>query len=350
MKILHIVWVLRFGGIETMLMNITHEQIELGHEVAILLIDEGSADLELIKRKDSKVQMFFANRKYGKWDIPAYVRMNRIVKQYDPDVVHLHSAAMYKYLCPLQRRSCNVTLHDLCNKPNTDHIGKIDKVFAISQSVADDLMQKRHIKSIVNPNGINPELIKTKDKDAKQGMPFRIVQVSRLDHPKKGQHILLEACGVLKQRGYENFTIDFIGGGASLEYLKSVAGKLELSDRVNFLGMKDQQYIYDHLCEYDLFVQPSIYEGFGLTVAEAMAAKVAVLVSSGQGPEEVVDYGKCGSVFRNGDVEDCANKIEMYLKNEDDKTFINKAFNRVWNLYNVKIMVKTYLDNYSKRK
>ena len=49
-------------------------------------------------------------------------------------------------------------------------------------------------------------------------------------------------------------------------------------------------------------------------------------------------------------MEDCANKIEMYLKNEDDKTFINKAFNRVWNLYNVKIMVKTYLDNYSKRK
>lgn len=115
-------------------------------------------------------------------------------------------------------------------------------MFAISQSVADDLMQKKHVHSIVNPNGIKPELIRT-DKRSSDGK-FRIVQVSRLDHPKKGQHILLEACGMLKQRGYDNFTVDFIGGGPSLEYLKSVTEKSQLCGRVNFLGMKDQQYIY----------------------------------------------------------------------------------------------------------
>lgn len=80
-----------------------------------------------------------------------------------------------------------------------------------------------------------------------------------------------------------------------------------------------------------------------------MAAKVPVLVSSGQGPEEVIEYGQCGYVFKNGDVEDCARKIEMYLNGEEDKSFVDKAFGRVWNLYNVKITVKTYLDNYSKR-
>ncbi len=346
MRILHIVWVLNFGGIETMLMNIANEQVAMGNEVGILLIDKGTDNPEVIKRLDKRVAILKANRKYGKFDLPAYWRMNMLIKKFQPEVIHLHSAAIYKYLCPLQRRSCNVTLHALCNKPNTDHIEKIDKVFAISQSVADDLMQKKHVHSIVNPNGIKPELIRT-GKRSSDGK-FRIVQVSRLDHPKKGQHILLEACGMLKQRGYDNFTVDFIGGGPSLEYLKSVTEKSQLCGRVKFLGMKDQQYIYDHLCEYDLFVQPSIYEGFGLTVAEAMAAKVPVLVSSGQGPEEVIGYGQCGYVFKNGDVEDCAGKIEMYLNGEEDKSFVDKAFERVWNLYNVKITVKTYLENYSK--
>jgi len=345
MKILHVVWVLRFGGIETMLMNIANEQVTLGHEVGILLIDEGAADPEVVKRLDKHVAVFCAGRKYGVFDIPAYWRLNRIIKRFKPDTIHLHSAAMFKYLAPQQRRLCNVTLHALCNKPNTDQIEKIPRVFAISQSVADDLMQKKRVKSIVNPNGINPELISF-NKEKTTNKLLRIVQVSRLDHPHKGQHLLILAGKMLVDRGYTNFTIDFIGGGPSFDYLEKMVRENGMNEKIHFLGMKDQQYIYEHLCEYDLFVQPSIYEGFGLTVAEAMAAKVPVLVSSGQGPEEVIDYGKSGYVFRNGDVVDCADKIEVFLKGENDKTFVEKSFDRVRNVYNVKVTVKTYLDNY----
>ena len=54
-----------------------------------------------------------------------------------------------------------------------------------------------------------------------------------------------------------------------------------------FLVKQTQDYVAAHLTDYDLFVQPSRWEGFGLTVAEAMAAGVPVLVSEGQGPAEV---------------------------------------------------------------
>lgn len=107
---------------------------------------------------------------------------------------------------------------------------------------------------------------------------------------------------------------------------------------------------YDHLCNYDLFVQPSIYEGFGLTVAEAMAARVPVLVSSGQGPEEVIGNGKCGYVFKNGDQTDCAAKIRIFLEGKDDKSLVESAYERVWKLYNIKVTVQTYLDKYVIRK
>lgn len=347
MKVLHIVWTLRFGGIETMLMNIANEQKALGNEVGILLIDKDAIDPELIKKLDKDVMLFYANRRYGKYDLLAYLRMNWIIYKYAPDVIHLHSAAIYKYLCPVLQKACNLTLHDLCNKPNTDHIEKINKIFAISESVAEDLMKKKGVYSIVNPNGIRPELIRVKKK-LHTGGKYRIVQVSRLEHQKKGQHILINACKLLKEDGLGDFTLDFIGDGGSRSYLEQMVKEKGLSNCVRFLGTKDQQYIYDHLCEYDLFVQPSIYEGFGLTVAEAMAAKVPVLVSSGQGPEEVIDFGRCGSVFENGNIKDCAKKIALYLQGKMDETLVEKAFKRVWERYNVKVTVRTYLDRYAR--
>ena len=55
--------------------------------------------------------------------------------------------------------------------------------------------------------------------------------------------------------------------------------ELNLEKHVRFLGNQSREYVYSHLKDYDLFVQPSRFEGFGLTVAEAMAACVPVLVT-----------------------------------------------------------------------
>lgn len=346
MRILHIVWSFKFGGIETMLVNIANMQVALGNEIGLLIIDKDKADPRLLHTLDTKINVFYANRKYGAFDLFAYWRMNRMISRYNPDTIHLHSASIYKYLCHSHRRLCNVTLHDICNKANTDHIDKIPQVFAISQSVADDLMNKKGVKSIVNPNGIRPELISDKKKRNVDGL-FHIVQVSRLEYKKKGQHILILAAQKLKEKGYNNFVIDFIGDGESRSYLEQLACENGLKTNVRFLGTRNQQYIYDNLCYYDLFVQPSIYEGFGLTVAEAMAARVPVLVSSGQGPEEVIAHGDCGYIFKNGDIDDCAKKIEIFFKGEDDSSIVEKAFDRVLSLYNVKVTVQTYLDGYA---
>ena len=74
---------------------------------------------------------------------------------------------------------------------------------------------------------------------------------------------------------------------------------LHLENEVVFEGLKDQSWVYQNLCNYDLFIQPSRYEGFGLTVAEAIAAKVPVLVSNIEGPLEIIDGGRLGMSFEN---------------------------------------------------
>lgn len=347
MKIVHIVWSFRFGGIETMLVNIINEQLKLDNDVHLIIIEDSAVEPALLKSFDERIKIHFGHRKEkGNLIFPVF-HLNFLLLRLNPNVIHIHSSSMYRIIMlPWLKKVVNSTLHDLPSKVNTVAIERVLRVFAISDSVSCNLKNKYGVDSIVNPNGIHPENIKKK---INNNNTFQIVQVSRLQHEKKGQHILLEAAAILKQRGYNNFRITFIGDGESRSFLENKVNTLNLGGYVEFLGKKEQTYIFDHLCDYDLFIQPSIYEGFGLTVAEAMAAKVPVIVSSGQGPEEVIDHGKYGYVFENGNPVACADKIEIFLKCENNPFQIEEAYQRVLDLYDIRVTVNTYMNKYLKR-
>ena len=344
MNILHIAFTFGYGGIETMLVNIANAQVELGHKVSIVIIED-VVEPKLLESLDRDIRIHFCHRRCKK-DVLALVRLNYYVMIEKPNAIHLHSSSAFRLLMPKYRAIANSTTHDMPYAANTRYIEHIPRRFAISQSVHDALLKLKGVESIVNPNGIRPELIKTKDGIRKPDGLFHIVQVSRLMHEKKGQDILIRACVILKEKGYKNFYVDFIGDGQSLAYLKRLCKEYQIEDTVSFLGAKDQQYIFDHLCDYDLFVQPSRLEGFGLTVAEAMAAKIPVLVSDNEGPAEIIDNGKLGYLFRSDDAQDCANKIEAFLEGMTDEMKVEKAYERVLTMYNVKETAARYARLY----
>lgn len=77
------------------------------------------------------------------------------------------------------------------------------------------------------------------------------------------------------------------------------------------------------------------------------AAKLPVLVSSGQGPAEVTENDKFGWVFENGDVNDLADKI-LYISNHYDEA-LKKAeagYAHVHENYDVSVTAKKYLELY----
>ena len=83
---------------------------------------------------------------------------------------------------------------------------------------------------------------------------LRVVMVSRLEHDKKGQDLLIRAAAALQG----TVTVDFIGIGSSMEYLKQFTAELHAETYVRFLGKQTQDYVAAHLTDYDLFVQPSV--------------------------------------------------------------------------------------------
>lgn len=365
MKIVHVFWSLTFGGIETMLVNIANAQAKLGANVYVMIIND-AWDESLLKTIHSDIHKVFIHRKYRSKGISFIFKYNKLLRQLCPDIIHLHDPHLYGIIFNqhLKEKTC-VTLHDtpygrVCSSHivrslfpfcdfklngNVAYLDCIHPTFSISNSVAHRLRKIYNIESTVVNNGIITSDFKTRNSADTCAECLRLVQVSRLEHQKKGQDLIIKA--VAEMNG--EVEIDFIGVGSSINYLKSLVTELGINNHVHFLGKKSQEYIKNNLYKYDLFVQPSRYEGFGLTVAEAMAAQVPVLVSSGQGPTEITCGNKYGWTFENGNINDLICKLH-YIHNNYNIALKKAIQARLYvrEKYDVSVTANKYIVEYKK--
>lgn len=343
MKIAHVVWGMETGGVETMLVNIINEQVRT-EKVALFIIND-FVEETIINKISSKCLVKRINRKPGTKDYYKIAKLNFHIWLFRPDIIHVHS---YRLSTLLKGKWRIVrTIHNTHNK--ADEYPKMDALYAISNAVKDYTAKQGFTNVTVVDNGIDVNSFITKKNSTPKDDVYHIVQVGRLFSSQKGQDILLNALGILaNKRGITNFIMHFIGTGKSEDDLKILTSELCISDYVVFEGFKDQEFVKSNLCKYDVFIQPSRYEGFGLTVAEAMAAKVPVLVSDIEGPMEIIGNGKYGMYFKKGDVIDLANKLETILKGGYDYNMIDPAYEYVKNHYDVSITAKKYIEEYKK--
>ena len=348
MKITHIIFSFITGGAETMLIDIVNEQVKKA-EVKIIIINK-IYNKELINKINENVIVHFINRHPHSKNPLSIVRLNRLLYQLKSDIIHCHNHNIICLLLPSFKNRSVLTVHDTGIKSNNFKF--YNKLFAISNSVKMDIEKRTGLKTILIYNGIAIDKIRSKEKnDIKEN--FKIVVVSRLRHLKKGQHLVIEALYLLKKQGVTNIIVDFIGveiiKGESENYLRNLVQEYNLSNNIFFLGYRDRDFVYANLCDYNLLIQPSLFEGFGLTVAEGIAARIPVLVSNIEGPIEIIDYGQHGYWFQSGDPEQLANQI-MFIYNSYGtlglKQKISSAYLHVKNNFNIITTSKNYLDNY----
>lgn len=342
MKIAHIFWGLCTGGVETMLVNIANEQSKMENCVHVVIIND-LVDVTVLGKLSPDVHFICLKRKVGTKNPWFIGLLNGYLLKKQPDVIHFHEVKLINYVLPIWRTRSVFTLHHLPGKESHSKCKFYKKVYAISDSVREELKLYHRIESKTIFNGIPTHSFKCREKKKEIS---HFVQVGRLLHQTKGQDILIEAFSQLIKCGYRNLSLTFIGEGESEKYLKELAEKYKVESYVHFTGLKSQDWLFEHLADYDLFVQPSRFEGFGLTVAEAMAAKVPVLVSDNQGPIEVIAQGKYGYSFRNGDVEDCVNKLKQIISNGIDFNMIDNAYKYVTQRFDVSMTAKRYIEEY----
>lgn len=340
LKIVHVIWQLSTGGAETMLVDIVNEQVK-NHEVHILVVNNVMNQL-LLEKIDPRARVYNCERTLGSRSILPIFKLNFCIYKIAPDIVHTHFGGLYKYI--YWRGIMVRTIHNTNNDMNEQ--SHYSQCYAISQSVVDEWKtQGKDIPLVMN--GIKTSAINTKKSGYFYDSKKHFIQVSRLFVAQKGQDILIDALAkVAKKR--RDFVMHFVGEGPDDSLLKDMVATKNLSDIIVFEGLNDRDWIYDNLCEFDLYIQPSRYEGFGLTVAEACAAQIPVLVSDIEGPLEILDGGRLGMTFKNEDVDDLAIKILMFLDGEYDYSLIEPAYQRTLELYDVKRTATQYIEEYKK--
>lgn len=344
MKITHLVFSFTTGGAETMLVDIVNEQVN--HvEVSIVIINKIYNSL-LLKKIDKRVKVYFILRTESSINPYPIIKLNVLLLKLNADVLHCHNHNIIPLLLPILKKKAILTVHDV----NIDikYFKQYTKLYAISDCVCADIYKRSMIHANLIYNGIYCSTVKQKEDHATHNI-FKIIEISRLVHTKKGQDLAIEALHILTKKGIKNIQLDFIGAGSSEQYLKELCIKYNLADQVHFLGQKERDYIYDHLREYDLLIQPSLFEGFGLTVAEGMAAKVPVLVSDIDGPMEIIENGKYGYYFESGNTSKLAEQIQNIITIYSTDSFMHKleeAFKYVKENFEIVVTASKYIQNY----
>ena len=112
MRVAHIYWDLAYGGIQTMLVNIINEQVKLGVEVSLIIVNDVIAD-ELLNAISPEIKIIRIHRKTGTKNISFAFRIKYALNEINPDIIHCHKSALLNFI-PKKwyKRTCN-TVHDL---------------------------------------------------------------------------------------------------------------------------------------------------------------------------------------------------------------------------------------------
>ena len=342
MRIAHLLWSFGTGGIETMLVDIVNEQVKK-ENVAVFIVNR-KIDAYLFSKIDKRVRIFLCNRAAGGVNPLPIIKLNYYLRKFDADIIHTHSDRLTKLVWG--KYHFVRTIHN--THSSGDDYANCERLFCISNAVKDYTAKQGFSNGIVVYNGIHTEdiMVKTDSQKTVIGAPKRFVCVGRL-HPMKGQNLIVEALNILvNERGIKGFSIDLIGDGEMRPSMEARVKECHLENYINFLGKKPREYFYPRLCEYDLFIMPSVNEGFGLTLAEACSAKIPVITSDLEGPMEVIDYGKYGMSFKSGDAISLADAIHDFMQIGLDIKQIDNAYKFVKENFDVKTTAKKYLEEY----
>lgn len=150
---------------------------------------------------------------------------------------------------------------------------------------------------------------------AEVGRPLRILSVGRLEWVK-GYEYALRAAQILKERAIP-FEYRIVGDGRYLEPLAFARYEMGLEDQVAFLGGRPHAAVLEEMLWADVYLQPSVSEGFCNAVVEAQAMQLPVVASDAGGLPENVEDGRTGFIVPRRDPVALADKLAVLATDAD---------------------------------
>lgn len=227
-----------------------------------------------------------------------------------------------------------------------------DVIHVISNNLAEklrDLGIKNKI--VVIPNGVNMAIFKPMNrKRLREEHGFRlnekiIVSSSRLT-PKNGLNYLIKATAEVAKT-IKNVRLIIIGDGEQKDELQELIKSLNLEKEAQLFGFVPPAEVPHYLNLADVFVRPSLDEGFGNSFIEAMACRIPVIGTNVGGIPDIIVDGKNGFMVNPADIEGLSEAILKVLTNDALQfRFAEEGYKTVKEKFDWNVVFKKIADVY----
>ncbi|MBA2612231.1 MAG: glycosyltransferase [Bacteroidetes bacterium] len=280
--------------------------------------------------------------------------------KFKPDVIHSHYASSYGLLGALTFFKPFVVSawgSDVMEFPKKNTLNKLiikfvffraNKICATSTVLKKEIALYSKKQVYVIPFGINLNVFYSNNTEHKDNY-FTFGCVKNLEPIYNIDKVIIAFNSVQKKHPNLPLKLRIVGDGSQREELQELINYYDLQKSVDLVGAVSHDQIPSFLNTMDVLVNVSEIESFGVSVAEAMACKIPVIVSNVDGFKDLIPDESIGLITRSTSPNDIRTAMEKYLMNNELRYILAKnAFQRIsekfsWN-QNLSEMEKLYFE------
>ncbi len=335
-KILHIQRAGAIAGAENHLLHLLPGLQQRGYDVTFLALtkpqEAPSPFAAALRRRGIPVIDRWV---HSEWQPDLLPQLVHLLRQGNYDLVHTH--LLYADLYGGVAARCLPGLKVLCTRHNDNRYRQrwpmrplitwntrcFHHVIAISEHIKRFNQRYQRVpaeKITVIPYGYDPPAGEFPTTPKSSG-PFVLGMVGRLV-PQKSHATALYALPLIRQR-IPQVRLVIVGDGPLREPLKTLAAQLQVTAHVDLVGYQPQAG--EWMRQFDLLVHPSLHEGFGLVLLEAMAARLPIVATRVSAIPEIVIDGKTGLLIPPNDPPALAQAVIQLLTNPEQRAGMGAA-------------------------
>ena len=365
-KVIFVTKALWIGGIETALVNLLKHFDYQKYDVTLLVLH---AELNLLEQIDPNCRVLIADRdkthsfsesyqfarlynlteeaknpsrlhKMLMWTTPVikwienrlyirYIRRCLNEEHFDTCVIYSDVAAETAIRAVAADRYLMYYHHGAMRHVYHDSIAyrRCEKIIAVSENQADEL--KRFVPSAADKvtvihNLTDVEGIRQKaeqpTQEAFDPQRFHIVTVGRVSH-EKGMDIAVQVCAKLVESGRKDICWWIVGDGPAMQEVRALVTDLGVEPYMKLVGMKGNPYPY--IRQANLYVQPSRFEGYPMTILESLVIGQPVISTDNNGAREILRDGETG-ILCECDASEITKELLVMLQHFDSFEALKK--------------------------
>ena len=350
----HVLLSLQPGGLENGVVNVVNRLDPEKFRSSVCCLRTTGEFAKRIIRSDASVHEMRSSGG-NDWRLP--FKLARLFARTKTDIVHTRNAESFYYgflgaklarVPTLIHSEHGRTFNDRELRYRLQRLFSLgtDAIFSVSAQLRQDLIAKVGIdpsRIDILYNGVDLSKFGAIDSQAIRrsisAMPedFVIGSVGRLV-AVKNYDLLIRA---LARIGHPRAIVVLVGEGPERNRLEATAAAYGVSDRVRFLGHRND--VHELLAAMDVFVLPSISEGMSNTLLEAMASRLPVVASNVGGNPEIIRDGLDGFLFESNDEGALTAKLRELINSETQRMRLARCARiRIEDKFSIDVMIARY--------